>query len=161
VQRIRLEPAGQVTVPFDRDAGATLVETYEIRGPSGVWDRQQYVTEIPPAAIYDLSVYEEILQSIAIDRTGTSPNPVEDVNYQPKSVGWLPLPAGTGLPDTGQIDVFAEAQAAKNPGAVRRMNPQSLEKPSRGADPLESILERAKETPGKNSPGSGGQRQKF
>ncbi len=140
-QKISIPPGSKVTVPFDRDAGATVVETYEIRGPSGVWDRQQFVTPIPPAPIYDLSVYEEFLQSIAIDRTGTSPNPIEDVNYQPKSVGWLPLPPGRALPDFGQIDAFNDAKAAGNPGAVRRFDPKSLEKPAQGQDPLESILQ--------------------
>ncbi len=71
---VRIEPNSRVLATFDRDAGATVVETYELRSPSGVWDRQQFVTQIPPTPIYDLSVYEEFLQSIAIDRTGTSPN---------------------------------------------------------------------------------------
>lgn len=141
VQQVRIEPASQSTVAFDRDAGATIVETYEIRGPSGLWDRQQFVTPIPPAPIYDLSVYEIFLQSIAIDRTGTSPNPIEDVNYQPRSIGWVPLPPGTGLPERGQFDVFAQARAANNPGAVRRIDPRSLEKPAATPDPLEAKLQ--------------------
>lgn len=143
-REVRIEPNSRVLVPFDRDAGATLVETYEIRGPSGVWDRQQFVTQIPPTPIYDLSVYEEFLQSIAIDRTGTSPNTIEDINYQPKSVGWLPLPPGQGLPARGHIDAYQDAKAANNPGAVRRFDPRSLEKPSTQPDPLQEILDRTR-----------------
>ncbi len=141
-REVRIEPNSRVVVPFDRDAGATVVETYELRTASGLWDRQQFVTQIPPTPIYDLSVYEEFLQSIAIDRTGTSPNPIEDVNYQPKSIGWLPLPPGNALPSRGQIDAFEDAKAANNPGAVRRFDPRSLEK-NGGAqpDPLKAILE--------------------
>ena len=140
-REVRIEPNSRVLASFDRDAGATVVETYELRSPAGVWDRQQFVTQIPPAPIYDLSVYEEFLQSIAIDRTGTSPNPIEDVNYQPKSIGWLPLPPGNALPARGQIDAYEDAKAANNPGAVRRMDPRNLEKPSSAADPLKSILD--------------------
>ncbi len=141
LREVRIEPNSRVVASFDRDAGATVVETYEFRTASGLWDRQQFVTQIPPTPIYDLSVYEEFLQSIAIDRTGTSPNPIEDVNYQPKSVGWLPLPPGTALPDRGQIDAYQDAKAANNPGAVRRFDPRSLEKPSTQPDPLKSILD--------------------
>lgn len=142
-RQIRVEPSSAVPVAFDRDSGSTLVETYEVRSRGGVWERQQFVTEIPASPLYDLSVYEEFLQSIAIDRTGTSPNPIEDINYQPKSVGWIPLPAGRALPDRGQIDAYAEALTANNPGAVRRFDPRSLEKPSSQPDPLESLLESA------------------
>lgn len=155
---VRIEPGAQVTVPFDRDAGGTVVETYEVRGPSGLWDRQQFVTAIPPSAIYDLSVYEEFLQSIAIDRTGTSPNPIEDINYQPKSVGWVPLPAGAALPDRGLLDPFALAKAANNPGAVRRFDPRSLEKPSTALDPLEAKLREVAPPP---PPSPTPARQKF
>ncbi len=159
-RQVRIEPASRVTIPFDRDSGSTLIETYEIRSPSGLWDQQRFVTQIPAAPIYDVSVYEEFLQSIAIDRTGTSPNPIEDVNYQPKSVGWLPIPAGEGLPARGQFDAFAEAKAANNPGAVRRFDPKSLEKKSTQPDPLESRLnEFAPKLPNPATPPA--PRQKF
>ncbi|MEM7560892.1 MAG: hypothetical protein AAF394_17350, partial [Planctomycetota bacterium] len=87
----------------------------------------------------DLSVYEEHLQSIAIDRTGTSPNPIEDVNYVPKSVGWLPLPVGEGLPEVSRMDLYAKAKQARNPGGVRRLDAEQFnaKTPER---PLEQIL---------------------
>lgn len=147
IREVRIEPNTRVMAGFDRDAGATVVETYEIRSLSGLWDRQQFVTQIPPMSIYDLSVYEEFLQSIAIDRTGTSPNPIEDVNYQPKSVGWLPLPPGNALPARGQIDAYQDAKSANNPGAVRRFDPRSLEKPSTQPDPLKTILDGVNQPP--------------
>ncbi len=122
-------PAGQKqTMQLDRDSGATLYEEQEIRTASGIWDRQQYATPIPPAAFYDVSVYEEILQSIAIDRTGKSPNPIEDVNYQPKSLGWLQLPPGQGLQENGSLDLYELGKAAKNPGAVRRIDRELLKR---------------------------------
>ena len=145
VQQLRIEPGQTASVTLDRDAGATIVETYEIRSPSGVWDRQQFTTAVPPRVIYDLSIYEEFLQSIAIDRTGKSPNPIEDVNYMPKSVGWVQIPPGAALPQSSSMDAMAQARAANNPGAVRRLDPKQFEfKP---ASPTEAILDEFKSTP--------------
>lgn len=148
-ETIRIAAGSAVTVSLDRDAGATIVETVEIRSLAGVWDRQELVTAIPPAAFYDLSVYEEHLQSIAIDRTGKSPNPIEDVNYVPKSMGWLPLPAGAELPAYGQLDVPLRAKQANNPGAVRRLDPKQFDDPAEER-PLESILNKIQSTPRKS-----------
>ena len=139
--QIRIEPNSSETVQLDRDSGATIVETVEIRSPLGGWKTEQYVTAIPPRALYDISVYEEHLQSIAIDATGTSPNPIEDVNYVPKSVGWLPLPAGQGIPAYGRIDLYPKARERNNPGAVRRLDPKQFDAPP-AERPLESIKNR-------------------
>jgi hypothetical protein len=148
VQEIRLEPNSSQTVALDRDSGATLVETYEIRNPIGTWESRQLVTAVPSAAYYDLSVYEEHLQSIAIDATGKSPNPIEDINYVPKSVGWLPLPAGTELPARGELDVYPLAKSANNPGAVLRLDPHRLDVGTAASqDPLENILDRIQSVP--------------
>ncbi|MEM8735540.1 MAG: hypothetical protein AAGG44_15000 [Planctomycetota bacterium] len=145
-EQLRIEPKQSIEIELERDSGATIVETVEIRSPSGVWDRQQFTTTIPPRAFYDLSVYEEHLQSIAIDATGTSPNPIEDVNYVPKSVGWIPLPSGNQLPDRASIDLYPRALEARNPGAVRRLDPKQFDKPA-PRNQLESILDRVKSTP--------------
>jgi len=147
VQQLRIEPGQTATLTLDRDSGSTIVETYEIRSPGGVWDRQQFTTAIPPRVIYDLSVYEEFLQSIAIDRTGKSPHPIEDVNYMPKSVGFMQIPPGAALPQTSTMDALAQARAANNPGAVRRLDPKQFEfQPS---SPTEAILDEFKSTPRK------------
>lgn len=149
LEQIRIEPNSAKTIELDRDSGATLVETVEIRSPAGIWDRQQYVTAIPARAVYDLSVYEEHLQSIAIDATGKSPNPIEDVHYVPKSVGWLPLPSGSEMPAAGRMDLYAQAKAANNPGAVRRLDANQFdEQPT--TNPLEQILNRFESTPRRN-----------
>ncbi|MFO0939262.1 MAG: hypothetical protein U0930_00700 [Pirellulales bacterium] len=139
VKELRVEANQSTTITVERDPGSTLVEVVEVMTPGGGWNRQEFVTQIPPVSLYDLSVYEEFLQSIAIDRTGKSPNKIEDVNYQPKSVGLLVLPPGDALPERGQMDAFAQAKSADNAGAVRRMDSKRFEKPK--ADPLESILE--------------------
>lgn len=150
VKEVRIEPSKSEFITVERDPGSTIVEVVEVMTAAGGWNRQEYVTQIPPVSLYDLSVYEEILQSIAIDRTGKSPNRIEDVNYQPKSVGLLALPPGEALPERGQLQVFDQAKSAQNPGAVRRIDPKRLEKPR--SDPLESILEDAK----RKKPPSGG-----
>ena len=147
VQQLRIEPGQTATVTLERDPGSTIIETYEIRSPGGVWDRQQFTTAIPPRVLYDLSVYEEFLQSIAIDRTGKSPNPIEDVNYMPKSVGFMQIPPGAALPRSSTMDPFVQARAANNPGAVRRLDPKQFE--FQPASPTEAILEEFKSAPRK------------
>jgi hypothetical protein len=95
-----------------------------------------------------VSVYEEFLQSIAIDRTGKSPNVIEDINYQPRSVGFLLLPPGDQLQDNSVLDVYRAAADSKNPGAVRKLSPSdynnsSSSKPSSAvpsSDPLNDLL---------------------
>lgn len=150
VEQLRIEPHSSQTISLERDAGATIVETFEVLSRFGVWEQQQLVTSVPPARWYDLSVYEEHLQSIAIDRTGKSPNVIEDVNYVPKSVGLLTLPAGADLPVAGQLNVYEKARAANNPGAVRRLQVPADEQP-RKDDPLETILKELKPNPPRRS----------
>ncbi|MCA9127281.1 MAG: hypothetical protein KDB22_09345 [Planctomycetales bacterium] len=136
VTQVRIEPNTKVVVSLERDPGARLVETFELQIAPGQWERQEFVTELPPSTRYDLSVYEEHLQSIAIDRTGKSPNPIEDTNFVPKSVGWLLLPAE--LQVTMQIDVYPTAVAANNPGAVRKFDFRAQE--TNAGSPLDTIL---------------------
>lgn len=145
VQQFRIPPGSSQVVSLDRDAGATVIETVELRNPLGAWESQQFVTAIPPSAFYDLSVYEEHLQSIAIDRTGKSPNQIEDINFVPKSVGWIPLPAGAGLPSVSRLDVYPRAQASNNPGAVRRLDPRQFDN-STPSNPLDNLLQGLKTT---------------
>ena len=140
-RQLTIPAHGAVTVPLSRDSGATLQEIYEVQSPGGGLVREQLVTVVPPATRYDVSVYERFLQSIAIDRTGKSPNVIEDVNYQPKGVGIFPLPAGPALADGAAVDVWAEARAAGNPGAVRPLAPEPTAELR--IDPLQRALEEA------------------
>lgn len=151
VEPVRVDPGGLATHSFERDAGASIVEVYETRSPGGVWSRQQFVTPIPPAILYDLSVYEEFVQSIAIDRTGTSPNPIEDISVLPKSVGMILVPPGTALPARGRMDVYAQARAANNPGIVRRWDPRTFDRPST-FDPIQEALQSVAPAASSSSP---------
>lgn len=139
-QKIRIAAGQSQTVSMERDAGATLIETYEVAGGYGGYDRREYRTSIPPVSLYDVSVYEEFLQSIAIDATGTSPNPIEDINYQPRSVGMFIVPPGAALPDQAQFDLHRLATSAKNPGGVRRLSPEDYDQKNPPAEPLKDIL---------------------
>ena len=141
-QEIEIPARGQATIQLQRDTGATIVETFEVVTAGGLWDRQERSYRIPPVPLYDISIYEVFLQSIAIDRTGTSPNPIEDINYQPRSIGIFQVPPGEQLPETAQIDIMETARRSNNPGGVRPL-PSKL-KPAAasnaGPDPLKSIL---------------------
>ncbi len=142
VTTIRIPAGGSEVVMLDRDSGANVIETHEQLNAFGTWESQEYNIPIPPAILYDISVYEEFLQSIAIDRTGKSPNPIEDINYQPKSLGWFVVPPGEAIGAQEIMDVHTLGKNAKNPGAVRKIDRELLEKkklPSE--DPLRSILQ--------------------
>ncbi len=139
-QKLRIPRGASERFTIERDSGATIVETFEVRSNYGDWDRREFRTPVPPAPIYDISVYEEFLQSIAIDRTGTSPNPIEDINYQPRSIGLFIVPPGSALPDRATLDPYRAAQAANNAGAVRRLNPKDYDQKLPTNDPLRDIL---------------------
>jgi hypothetical protein len=150
--KLRIPAAGSQTITLQRDAGGTIVQTIEMADALGNWDRYEYQIPVPPSILYDMSVYEEFLQSIAIDRTGKSPNVIEDVNYQPRSVGFFLLPAGDALPESGAIDAYGAAVEANNPGAVRRIPKKDLpnsssQQPPR--DPLKDLLDQIQSKRGK------------
>ena len=142
MQKLRIPSGGSERIQLDRDSGGTIVATFETMDAFGNWNQRQFNTPIPPAVLYDMSVYEEFLQSIAIDRTGTSPNPIEDINYQPRSIGFFLVPPGAELPELAEIDVYRIAVDSQNPGAVRRLKPRDLQKTNAApaTDPLKDLL---------------------
>jgi len=143
-RKLRIPAGGSETVTLERDAGATVIQTVEIMDAFGNWNRDQYQIPVPPAVLYDMSVYEEFLQSIAIDRTGKSPSAIEDVNYQPRSIGFFLLPAGAALQDRSVIDAYRAADDSKNPGACRKLSPRDFPSSSSQVaprDPLKDLLQ--------------------
>ena len=137
--RLRIPAGKSETVSLVRDAGGTLVEVYEYRRP-GLTQRDELATSLPPSVRYDVSVYEVAVQSIAIDRTVPG-GKLENVNYSPRSVGWLELAPGPEL-ESGPLDVFQAASRQDNAGAVRRIEPSEWQPQAKPADPVESLLDK-------------------
>ncbi|MCA9173980.1 MAG: RICIN domain-containing protein [Planctomycetales bacterium] len=118
LRRIRIPAGKSVTVPLDRDAGATLVETIQVR-VGGVIQTQERITPQPPKRLYDISVYTLDLQSVARDIQGN----IEETNYSPRSLGMIEVPAGDAMKDS-RSDIYAAAKKRNNPGAVQRIDPR-------------------------------------
>jgi hypothetical protein len=137
--RIRIPPGESQIVTLERDPGGAAVEVYEHHLPGGLVEVEEFITPIPPVPRYDVSVYEVMVQSVAIDRTVPGGR-LEEVNFSPRSVGWFELPAGPEL-RTGPFDVYEIARAMNNPGAARRIDPSLWRAPtSEKPDPVESAL---------------------
>ncbi|TWU39227.1 hypothetical protein [Novipirellula artificiosorum] len=129
-------PAGEVvTETFNRESVAEKIDTYETYRLDGSIDTHQVAVSIAPQRRYELTVHQWRLQSIAIDRTGKSPNMIEDVNYQGKGLGRFPLPAGEQL-RAGTIDVYRAAIRSENAGAVAPLIDDSSDLPS---DPFSGL----------------------
>ncbi|MFK8113210.1 MAG: hypothetical protein AB8B91_13460 [Rubripirellula sp.] len=139
-QSIRLAPGQSRQVELQRDSGAKRVANYRVITPYGEPLTKEIVSEIPAKVRYEIVVHEWAMQSIAIDRTGTSPNPIEDVNMQGRGIGRFTLPPGLRL-QSGTIDVYSAAQRSGNAGTVSPLVPAS-EQSSDNASVLErTILE--------------------
>lgn len=133
-----IEPGTSIPLRVPRTVGATRVETYRTYGPFGdIVDRQ--VTRTIGAEIrYELVVRRWQIQSLAIDRTGKSPNPIEDIGFVGQGVGRFRFPAGPSLSD-GRIDVHRAAVAAGNAGTVPPLAPRG-DDPRIPSDPLREAL---------------------
>lgn len=113
----RLAPGQRQAVVLPRDAGQTRVDVYQTTDIAGIPIEQEVRVDIPPAPRYEIVVHRVRIQSIAIDRTGKSPNPIEDINVQGIGVGRFQLPPGDQL-TPGVIDVYEVAGEAGNQGLV-------------------------------------------
>ncbi|MEK6249526.1 MAG: RICIN domain-containing protein [Planctomycetales bacterium] len=140
--RLKIPPGQAQTVLLDRDPGSMIVETWEIVGPGGEVVIEERISELPPRQLYDVSVYELIIQSISIDNTKKGKGRIEQVNASPKSLGAFPLPAGSALADQ-TIDVFEEAELQENPGGVRRIDPSRWQQAPEKIHPIERRLQEA------------------
>ena len=143
-QRLRIAPGGSETVQMQRDAGADSVRRVRTYAPDGSVITRDISTPIPPAPRYEFVVHEWKLKSVAIDRTGKSPNVIEDTNFQGKGMGRFLLPPGDQL-RSGTLDVVRTALQAQNAGSVSPLLDDSGRTPQtpRGSSPispLEQIL---------------------
>lgn len=142
-QHLKIPARDGVEVELQRDSGAAFVESYQVTSALGNVYREEFSTSVPPATLYEITVYERFLQSIAIDRTGKSPNRIEDINYQPRSIGVFLIPAGDQF-QGGRLEVYELAKQQNNAGGVRPIKPENWEGGGGSLDPLEQALRDAK-----------------
>ncbi|MEZ5941919.1 MAG: RICIN domain-containing protein [Planctomycetaceae bacterium] len=118
-------PAGQsATFQLNRDAGARVIETWRIP-LTGIEEVRE--VEVPPALLYDMSVYEIAVLSVVRDRTtNRGGGRINNVIGAPKSVGLYPVPPGPLL-QSGTLDIYDQAKRQDNTGAVRRIDPKKWE----------------------------------
>lgn len=133
-----IEPGVSIPLRVPRTVGATLVETYRTYGPFGDVSDHQVTRPIAAEIRYELVVRRWQIQSLAIDRTGKSPNPIEDISFVGHGVGRFRFPAGPSLSD-GRIDVHRAAVAAGNAGSVPPIVPRGDDQSIR-SDPLQEAL---------------------
>jgi len=133
-------PVGQsIEVTLPRDTGGIVRESYQSVGPYGDLVQRNITRNIPIDVRYEVVVHQWQIQSIAIDRTGKSPSPIEDINYQGKGIGRFTLPAGQLLTD-GQIDIYRNAVAAGNQGLVVPVLPPT-DNDGPASDPLRQVIQ--------------------
>jgi len=133
-----IDPAGSVEATLPRDAGGEAFETYRTYGPRGDVSEREVTRRIEPEVRYEVAVHRWKLQSIAIDRTGKSPSPVEDAQFAGEAIGRFLLPAGEALID-GRIDIYRAAVEAANSDSVPPIFPS--EAAASEPDPLREALQ--------------------
>ena len=131
--------AGQTSpVEVQRDAGGEEVLTYRTINTFGDGVTPNIVRPLAPQPRYEVVVHEWAMQSIAIDRTGKSPNPIEDINFQGRGLGRFLLPP-SDLLRSQRIDVYRTAIQSGLAGTVAPIVPS--DDADRGSDsPLKRAL---------------------
>jgi len=137
-RQLRIQPDSSIDIELVRDTGGKRIEQFRVLTPYGFSGGREIVTEYEPAVRYELVVHEWAMQSIAIDRTGRSPNVIEDINFQGRGIGRFFLPPGPLL-QSGVIGVHSAAVRQKNSGTVPPLVPPE-DLPKRGGRPLEDAV---------------------
>ncbi|MEM8665917.1 MAG: hypothetical protein AAGG48_00270 [Planctomycetota bacterium] len=135
---VRIKPQSTVAVTLERDPGGLQVRRYQVDTGFGNWITREASYPIPSPIRYEMVVHEWAMQSIAIDRTGKSPNPIEDVQYQGRGLGRFLLPPGDEL-QAGKISVVETARRQGNQGTVAPILPTERST-SQDLSPLERAL---------------------
>lgn len=110
---MRIKSNAATEIQLDRDAGAKRIEHYRVVTPHGDSITREFVSQIQPTLRYEVVVHEWFMQSVAIDRTGKSPNVIEDIQFQGRPLGRFHLPPGDQL-QSGTIDAYAAARDRTN-----------------------------------------------
>jgi len=114
---LRIRPGTTTAIELARDSGGKRIEHYRVITPYGYAVTRERITEVQPAVRYELVVHVWAMQSVAIDRTGKSPNVIEDINFQGRGIGRFFLPPGPAL-QSGVIPVYSTAVRQRNAGTV-------------------------------------------
>ena len=137
-RQMRLQTGASTDVELVRDVGGRRVERFRVMNPFGYSAIREFVTEYEPAVRYEIVVHEWAMQSVAIDRTGKSPQVIEDVNFQGRGIGRFFLPPGPAL-QSGVIGVHGAAARQRNSGTVPPLVPEE-DLPRRGGRALEDAV---------------------
>ncbi|MCH1438372.1 MAG: hypothetical protein L7W43_01865 [Rubripirellula sp.] len=135
---IRIQSKSSASVELIRDAGGKRIEQFRVMNPYGYTRAREVVTEYQSPVRYEFVIHEWAMQSVAIDRTGKSPNVIEDVNFQGRGIGRFFLPPGRLL-QSGVIGVYSAALRQQNGGTVPPLVPQE-DLPKRGGRRLEDAV---------------------
>ncbi len=137
---MRILPNSSADIELIRDTGGKRIEQFRIMGPFVSTRNREVVSEYEPPIRYELVIHEWAMQSVAIDRTGKSPNVIEDINFQGRGIGRFFLPPGSLL-QSGVIGVYSAAVRQQNGGTVPPLVPQE-DLPKRGGRNLgDAVLE--------------------
>lgn len=116
----RLAPRQSATETLSRTSGGVLEEVYAVPLPDGTWVEEVNRIDLPAAPGLRVTVFAERTTYQYIDRRKNKPaGALPDFDRKSLvSIGVFLLPPGELLQDGTRIDVVAEAQAARNPGAA-------------------------------------------
>ncbi|WP_372898683.1 hypothetical protein [Stieleria sp.] len=147
-KQIPIAPGTSQPVVIQRDAGADLVRHVLTYAPDGSQITREVSTPIAPVPRYEMTVHEWRLQSVAIDRTGKSPNVIEDSNFQGRGLGRFEIPPGDQFTG-GTLDVVRIALSAGNQGTVAPLLDDQDDAPLRPVSSLEQMLLEQRKASGK------------
>lgn len=135
---MRIQPNSSADVELIRDTGGKRIEQFRVMNAYGYIQTREIVNEYEPPIRYELVIHEWAMQSVAIDRTGKSPNVIEDINFQGRGIGRFFLPPGPLL-QSGAIGVYSAALRQQNGGTVPPLVPRE-DLPKRGDRTLEDAV---------------------
>ncbi|MFV0446083.1 MAG: hypothetical protein ACK5Q5_21105 [Planctomycetaceae bacterium] len=121
---LRIPMRGTVQHIFERDAGGTVDEVYQIPGLIGGWTEQSNRYPLPPQPRYSLAVWANRTTYQYVNKNPNKPKgALPDFDLKSHvSLGVFDLPPGELLHDGETLDVHRAATLNGNPGAAGYFN---------------------------------------